>query len=320
MSQDTYRFALDTFTQRTKAAYQSGSLLEGTVRVEKSNGKTHRFDVLGKKGAITRGSQQPVVFANFDGATPTCAPYYRCQFEPLDVQDEAVISSDKAGRIGDNVGLAVARSKDGDVLKALAVEPQNAANDAYSPMVRAIGGTGNLVAMTNANTTVTSAGTTAAANGNGRGGSRMDVHSIAEAAATLMNRGVPRRDDITWVMPWARFVDLAVLTGLSSSDFLQGNGMTEAGKLMSKLFGVRVVFVDDEARLDADDGGFDSPLTSWMYGMDAVGMAKNMERVGIREWRPDIQSWQYGASAICDATRIDNAGILKVVFASAIPT
>ena len=278
------QMAVDTYTSSAKAAYQSGSKSRDRVRTAPNvGGKSHRFTVIGKGKTQRRPSQAPVVPINLTNANPVAYLAYRDIHEFLDIQDSAVLTVDAAAEYGDAVGFGLARSFDAEVFAALNEWNSNAYEGSLSSSDRDMN--------------VATAGT-------------ITPKEIAERVSTLMNRGVKKRDDITWFLAWDKFPELADAEKLSSSDYIQGNMVTQELAL-SRVYGCTVRLIDNDARDGTDDGALPAN-TSFFCARNAVGLAWTDERLATMEWRADIKSEQFGASAHVGATRIDNTGIIRI--------
>ena len=290
--------AIQAFKASAALSYQSGSKLRDRVtRQTGVQAESYRFPVFGPADANTRASGQDVTPALITNAKPTAQLMPRESFSFLDINDLAVTNVNFMQTRGKVHGKAVARDWDADILQVL----ENWDASAYTRD-----------GLNEAGLTMSKAGAGALKVATVAGRQVLNAETLANAVALLMNEdvGVEDADDCTLVCTADTFRDFAAEEKFSSMDYMQGGSITKTAKF-GEIYGCTPVLIGQNARRTGHGRIPDN--RAYVFARSAVGLAEGTtEMIGIVQMIHVKQSYMMGSRANGGATRIQNAGIVKL--------
>ena len=296
MSQHLRNLAKTAFEERAMDAVQTGSKLRSRV-MEKTGvvGDAKRFSVIGVVKATTRGSSEDVVPANVANAKPTAQLTPSSSYDYIDNVDEAFTDVDAMRAYGYTHGKAVARDFDRKIFDALDDYDTNAFS--HPGMTQTIG------AQTVSNTKGTA--------------NKLDAVKLAAAVSMLMDYDYEISDEeLTLAYPAISFEELAEEEKFASSRFVT-DMVTETAKFR-KLYNVMPIPIGNAGRAGggghlpgADKAARDK--YAYLFARSAVGLATStLDNPSVMVEVPQKRSVLIGAECAAGATRIQNAGIVRI--------
>ena len=277
-------------------AVQTGSKLRSRV-MEHMNvvGDTKRFSVIGVAMATTRGSSEDVVPANVANAKPTAQLTPSSSFDYVDNVDEAFTDVDAMRAYGYTHGKAVSRDFDTKIFAALG--DYNTAAFSHPGMTQTI------AAQTISNTKGEA--------------NKLDAVKLAAAVAMLMDYDYDiSAEELTLAYPAISFEELAEEEKFASSRFVT-DMVTETAKFQ-KLYNVTPIPIGNAGRAQsgghlpgADKAARDK--YAYLFARSAVGLATStLDNPAVMVEVPQKRSMLIGAECASGATRIQNAGIVRI--------
>ena len=296
MSTALRNLAKTAFEERALDAIQQGSKLRDRVTLKTGVvGDSKRFSVIGIAKAITRGSAEQVVPANVANAKPTANLTPSSSYDYVDNVDEAFTDVDAMRAYGYTHGKAVGRDFDTKIFDALDSYDTNAFSHP--------GMTQTIAAQTVSNTKGTA--------------NKLDAVKLSAAVAMLMNYDYDiSAEELTLAYPAISFEELAEEEKFASSRFVT-DMVTETARF-SKLYNVMPIPIGNAGR--AQGGGHlpgdttdDRNKYAYLFARSAVGLAiSTLDNPAVMVEVPERRSMLVGAECASGATRIQNAGIVRI--------
>ena len=277
-------------------AIQTGSKLRDRVTVASGVvGDTKRFSVIGVAKARTRGSSEDVVPANVANAKPTASLTPSSSYDYVDNVDEAFTDVDAMRAYGYTHGKAVGRDFDTKIFDAL--------GDYDTSAFSHPGMTETIAAQTISNTKGEA--------------NKLDAVKFAAAVAMLMDYDYEISDEeLTLAYPAVSFEELAEEEKFASSRFVT-DMVTETAKFR-KLYNVMPIPIGNAGRAQAGGNmpGADKTARdkyAYLFARSAVGLAiSTLDNPAVMVEVPQKRSMLVGAECASGATRIQNAGIVRI--------
>ena len=309
------KLAIEVYRATMEEAYQSGSKLRGRV-MEKTGVEAlvDHLPVIGVADTNQRASGQDVTFANLENARPTVRLKPWEAFDRIDKQSKAVTNVDDMRAYGMTLGKAVSRQFDEPIIESL---------KAFSTEAYTRPGMQNTTPATRA----TYYGNPDSARGTANADGTHVIHSaeankiqgedIAKMKAALMAEDFDvDEQDVTFVYDALQFSEMASDEILSSFDYLeQGSGRDNvtATSRFGMIYGAKPIAIGNRGRREGH--GRLPANRAYMFVRNAVGIGVGTtENMGVFDWMPIKRGWLVGGEANAGAARIQNAGIVTLVY------
>ena len=303
--------AIELYRDMFEKAYQSGSKLRDRVQ-EKSDVEAlvEHMPVIGVADTTKRAANAEVILANLANARPTVMLEPWEAFDLIDKQSKAVTNVDDMRAYGETLGMGVSRQFDEPILQALHTwDPK-----AYirPDMTQTTYGT---VGTTYANSTGGTHVIKAATEG------EITAEDIAKMKEALLAEDFDvDAQDVTFVYDYAKWSELATDEILANFDYLQqgsGKDNVTATSRFGMIYGAKPIGIGSRGRR-AGHGAFPRKNVAYMFVRNAVGLCVGTtENTGVFDWIPMRRGWLVGGEANAGATRIQNAGIVILVYGDA---
>lgn len=281
-----------SFDEHLQGEPQMGSILKDTWRNRMGVvGRTHRFPALGKGRARTRGALQPIQPVTTEKAAPTATLTNAEDFEFLDIYEVAQTNVSAMAGYAKNSRMAVERQCDERGIRAM-----------RSPSSAAIGNPLPANAADTGVTTFANTGKPATV------ANQVTIQKVAKAMTALLRRGNAVGEQRFFAFSLRHFENITAIDELASRDYSE-RGFVRSGNI-PPLYGC-----DWRGIEDREEGGI-SATEGWIYTREAVGFAAgNVSKMGVVDWRPDLQAWQIGAMLLVGAVTIDRNRLQPVTLA-----
>ena len=316
------KLAIEAYRATFEEAYQSGSRYRGRV-MEKTGVEAlvEHMPVIGVADTNQRTSGQDVTLANLDNARPMARLKPWEAFDLIDKQSKAVTNVDDMRAYGMTLGKSVSRQFDEPIFQAL---------EKFDPLAYSRPGMADGVTTTTGATGAGQYGNPEATHAVATTNAANWTHVIASAtqgqvvAADIakMRTALLAEDfdvdaqDVTFAYDHSLFNSLSQDDKLRSFDFLQqgaGTGNVTATGEFGQIYGAMPIGVGGRGRR-AGHGKIPTNR-AYMFVRNAIGLCVGTtENLGVFDWIPMKRGWLIGGEANAGATRIQNAGIVVLIY------
>ena len=273
MAQNVTTAFVTLFESEVKQAYQSESVLRGTMRTRTGvQGNTVKFPKIGKGVATPRINQTDVTPLNvtYSQVTANMSDFIAAEYS--DIFHQSHINFDERRELVEVVSKAIARRMDQICIDAL--------NAASSPSTVATG----------------VGGTT----------TNMNIEKLRAAAKAMNEKNVP--SDGRYLLMHASQLDaLLGETEVTSSDFATVKALVRGE--VSSFMGFNVLTIGDR---DEGGLPKPSTRTCFAWHKDSMGYAESMEQKSEVNYIPEKTSFLVSSMFSAGAVAIDDEGIVKI--------
>ena len=299
--------AIQAYRARLAAAFQSGSKLSNHVTWQNGvEAESYRFPIDGIADVTSKASGADVVPVEIDNARPTAYLESKYSTSYLDPQDTRLSNVDFMRSRADKHAKAMKRAWDAEILRVVRGWDTNAYTRTSLAEPTA---TGIATPVANSLDILAPAPATGTA-------SRLTAELIAEARSYLLNEDMgDDPEELCFIFPALESDNIMTSDRLANFDYAeQGRGQGNISRTgnFQMLYGMTPVPMpaqggrtEQNATLSADE--------CWAFAKSAIGMAEGTNKnMMIHEWSVDKQSWLVGARSNFGATRIQNAGFVRI--------
>lgn len=302
MATQDRKLAIQAYRARLEAAFQTGSKLSNFVTWQNGvEAEAYRFPIDGIADVTSKASGADVTPVDIENARPTAYLESKYSTSYLDPQDTRLSNVDFMRSRADKHAKAIKRAWDGEILRVLNTFDTSAYSRAGLTTDLTAERTGSYVP---------------AANQGAAGG--VPAQMLAHARGLLVNEDMDEgAEEICAVLPAGALASMMTDDRLANFDYTeQGRGERNVGRtgMFQMLYGMTPVFVGREGARAAGLAAGQLPANvGYVFAKSAVGMAEGTNKnMMIHEWSVDKQSWLIGARCNFGATRIQNAGIVRL--------